>query len=597
MKTWKLLWKLIQYRPWLYVADIFNMILALQYFVIVGLLIQMFFNALPIKAISQDQWSNSTLIWSILLLVVLSALNFVLRMIGVQAYIHHRFRASNLLRRNLLEHIWRQPGACALPGSMGEAISNLRDDVQGVEDMLTLLCETTGHTIFAVVSFMILLSVSAQITLLVFIPLVVIVTIVQSMRKRLVRYRQDSRQATGDVTSAIADLLGSVQAIQVASAESAVLQHFDLLSEQRRASMLKDRVQSDAINAIFSNLVNLGTGLILIVITLSIHSIHFKLGDLALFIYYLDYVSSFTAIFGRMLAQFSQTKVSFDRLSSLLQGAPSETLFRHHTLYLREPFPNILPVTRTVEDTLKMLEVRDLTYVYPDTRRGIEGIHLQIKRGTLTVITGRIASGKTTLLRTILGLLPKERGEIFWNDQAVLEPATFFVPPRSSYTAQVPHLFSTTLAENILLGLPETTVNLKQAIHSAALERDISLFEQGVYTQIGSKGMKLSGGQIQRTAAARMLVRDAELWVFDDLSSSLDIETEHLLWERLFNLQDHQQEHTFLVVSHRQEVLQRASQIILLKDGKVEAEGTLDTLLATCEEMQQLWHRSTTSAE
>ena len=113
----------------------------------------------------------------------------------------------------------------------------------------------------------------------------------------------------------------------------------------------------------------------------------------------------------------------------------------------------------------------------------------------------------------------------------------------------------------------------------------MAVLEHGLDTIIGARGVKLSGGQAQRTAAARMLVRDAELLVFDDLSSALDVETEQLLWERLFAVE----QRTCLVVSHRRAVLQRANSIIVLKDGKVEAVGNLAMLLETCEEMKRLW--------
>ncbi|MDQ6662604.1 MAG: ATP-binding cassette domain-containing protein, partial [Chloroflexota bacterium] len=151
----------------------------------------------------------------------------------------------------------------------------------------------------------------------------------------------------------------------------------------------------------------------------------------------------------------------------LLQGAPPQKLVEHHPLYLRGSVPEMQQIGKGPEDVLEQLQASNLTYRYPETGRGIAGIDIALTRGSITVITGRIASGKTTLLRVLLGLLPKDEGEIRWNGKVVSDPASFFVPPHSAYTAQVPQLFSGTLQENILLNLMEARADIERAISTA----------------------------------------------------------------------------------------------------------------------------------
>jgi len=323
-------------------------------------------------------------------------------------------------------------------------------------------------------------------------------------------------------------------------------------------------VFASILTAIGTNLGSLGTGVVLLLGAGAMRTGRFTVGDLALFAVFLDALSLLPEEISRLIGGLSRIEVSFARMLALVPGTPPADLVLSAPIYLDHSQP---PPTETrSREPLNRLDVRGLTYAYPDSDRGISDVSFTLERGTLTVVTGRIGSGKSTLLAVLLGLLPRDDGAILWNGIPVDDPSTFFVPPLCAYTAQAPRLFSETLRENILLGWPAGEETLRGAVHAAVLESDVVGLEDGLDTLIGPRGVKLSGGQVQRAAAARMFVRESELLVFDDLSSALDAETDAQLWDRLF---ERSPRPTCLVVSHRPAVLRHADQVLVLDGGRI----------------------------
>jgi ATP-binding cassette, subfamily B, bacterial len=308
-----------------------------------------------------------------------------------------------------------------------------------------------------------------------------------------------------------------------------------------------------------------------------------SIGDLTVFLVYLPRLTDYLAFFGDIIAQHRRAGVSFERVRNLAVDAPEGVLLDRTRVSLEGEVPEVTLPAIGIEP-LERLDVRGLNHWFPDGEGGLEGVDFTVEKGSFTVVTGRIGSGKSTLVRALLGLVPAE-GEILWNGKRVDDPASFFIPPRSAYTAQVPRLFSESLADNISLGRERSRERIGDAVRLAVLDPDVERMEKGIDTVVGARGVKLSGGQVQRSAAARMLATEAELLVFDDLSSALDLHTEAELWGRLME----RRQVTCIVVSHRRAALERADQILLMDGGRIVDRGALEELLKRSDLMRSLW--------
>jgi ATP-binding cassette subfamily B protein/ATP-binding cassette subfamily C protein len=502
------------------------------------------------------------------------------------------------LQRNLLRWLLEADGSRVLRSSPGEAVSTFRDDVEDLLEYIENYVDGGGIVVFAGGAVAVMASIDAGITGLLLVPLVLVVLVSQALGPQIRNRRRIMRRATEEVTGLIGEVFGAVQAVKLAAAEKPMLAEFARRNEIRRRAALRDTFLTEGLRSVNTNMSTLTVAIVLLTVALGglgggAAGAALTVGELVVFLALLPRLTFYMAFVGQLIAQHRRTGVAFDRMRRLAVDAADEDLLDRTRVPLEGRLGELPPRFRPEDDRLRRLRVDGLSFTYPDDGSGrlpagIDDVSFELEQGSFTVLAGRVGAGKTTILRALLGLVPAG-GEVWWNERRIDDRASFLVPPRSAYTPQIPRLFSDTLAYNIALRDARATevdeLPVRDAARLAVLDDDLDRLAGGIETLVGARGVKLSGGQIQRSGVARMFATGADLLVFDDLSSALDLHTEAELWARLF---DHR-EATCLVVSHRPAALERADQILVVDGGRIVDRGALDELLDRSAVMTELW--------
>lgn len=221
--------------------------------------------------------------------------------------------------------------------------------------------------------------------------------------------------------------------------------------------------------------------------------------------------------------------------------------------------------------------LKDFTFAYPGHAPALSGVSVRIPKGKMVAFVGESGAGKSTLVDAVMGFNEPDQGSITCNGTPLHDFDINSYRARIGYVPQDSVLFNGTIRDNLLWAMNDATAaDLASACRQAHAEEFIKILPEGFETIVGDRGVRLSGGQIQRISLARAILRKPDLLILDEATSSLDTRSERLIQEAIEALA---KETTLLVIAHRLSTIVNADYIYVLRDGRVVEEGTYSELV------------------
>ena len=235
------------------------------------------------------------------------------------------------------------------------------------------------------------------------------------------------------------------------------------------------------------------------------------------------------------------------------------------------------------------IEFRDVSFAYPGSSQNVlSHINLKIQRGETVAIMGATGCGKTSLVSLIPRFYDAGTGTVLVDGVDVKEYRQEALRDKIAVAMQKTELFSMTIGENIAWGMPGAdAAPLKEAASIAQADDFISSTAEGYDTVVAERGMSLSGGQKQRISIARAVLKPAEIFIFDDSTSALDLKTEANLYQAL---KKSHPDSTKIIIAQRIASVRTADRIVVLENGGILACGTHEELLKSCQSYQDIYH-------
>ncbi|WP_253298017.1 ABC transporter ATP-binding protein [Paenibacillus sp. MSJ-34] len=444
----------------------------------------------------------------------------------------------------------------------GETISRMTNDTGVVKGLITEHVTGFFTGIISVIgSIAILLVLDWRMTLLMLVAVPLVAAVLVPLGRQMFKISKGLQDETARFTVILNQVLSEIRLVKSSNAEPLEYEN----GKKGIVNLFQFGLKEGKVQALISPLMSFVLMVVLVVIIgyggVRVSSGALTAGDLVAFILYLFQIVMPLGQITAFFTQLQKAKGATERIIATLDADEED-----------------FAAGRELQDASRPISVEHVSFAYPTGEEVLKDVSFSVQPGEVTAIVGPSGGGKTTLFSLLERYYRPQSGEIKLGDEPIDRYTLRSWRSRIGYVSQESPLIAGTIRDNICYGLGRdvSDVELRRAAQMAYADQFIQEFPDGYDTEVGERGMKLSGGQRQRIGIARALLRDPEILMLDEATSSLDSKSEIVVQQALQNLMKGR---TTLVIAHRLSTVVEADQILFVEKGRITGSGTHDELL------------------
>ena len=445
----------------------------------------------------------------------------------------------------------------------GALVSRIMRDVEGVRNLVgTGLVQLFGGTVTAIISFFLLINISAKMTLFVLFPVLLFALIALKAFAYIRPIFRKRGVINAEVTGRLTETLNGVRVIKGFNAENQENLNFEKgvgrLFQNVKKSLTATAIITSS-SAFLLGLASVGImglgGAMIIDGTLTT-------GDFL----------SFTLLLGFMITPIIQMSNIGSQLTEALAG-----LDRTEEIMNIQSESNDASRSINLKNIIGDVVFNNVSFSYDKGKQVLHNISFKAEQGTVTALVGSSGSGKSTIASLVASFISPESGTITIDGNDISKVNLNSFRSQLGVVLQDDFLFEGTIRENILFPRPNASEKqVSEAVKLAYVNEFTDRFDDGLDTLIGERGVKLSGGQRQRITIARAVLADPRILILDEATSNLDTESESLIQKSLTHLM---QGRTTFVIAHRLSTIKQANKILVIESGEIVETGTHEELI------------------